>query len=291
MTKHILFTFLIAACPAILVAAPARAEAEEGPSKGEEPKVDAQIYYSEKDPHWPESKKVIDEIEKKFTTIRLERISIDTPQGYARLAEDEKSHKIQETGDLTFIFGPYAQNSKGDRRDVETYMGPMIERLLKPEVAKGRKPAKIEDYAKEIFGPTAAVESIGKRDREILYYRVYKDNQAAGYAIDAYRPISCPICGDVQFMMAVNTAFTAIDVRPVRELERRGRKLDDAEVVKFLKQFLRQLPRDDDLKVDGISGATKTSLAYEHAMNDIIGELKSQEKKNEKREIFPGHDD
>jgi hypothetical protein len=286
--------FLIA-CMAVLQ--PLRAEQPVAPPsnpKFEEPKVDAQIFYSEKDPHWADAKKIIDEIEKKYTAVRLERISIDTPAGKSRLSDEENSHRLPESGgDLTFVFGPYAVNSKGERRDVELYMGPMIDRLLDPTVAKGRKQVKVEDYVSDVFGPKATYERVGKEDHDNRYFRVTKDGVFAGYAIDAYRPISCPICGDVQFMIAINTSFTAIDIRPIRELERRGRKLDEPEMTKFLKQFLRQLPRDNDLRVDGISGATKTNFAYEKAMNELISDLKSLEKKRERHENpedFPGRD-
>ena len=49
------------------------------------------------------------------------------------------------------------------------------------------------------------------------------------------------------------------------------------------------LPRDDDLHVDGISAATKTTLAYEKAMNEVINEVKKKEKKDNHGD-FPGRD-
>jgi len=256
------------------------ARAAEDSHHNAEPKVDAQIYYSEKDPHFADAMKVVDELEKTQPALRLERINIDTASGADKLAEDEKQHNITNKGDLTFVFGPYYLTSKGERRDVELYMGPMVARLLHPELGKGRLPTDIGAYVKEIFGPTAVQESLKQDNNDIRYYRIYKDGHQAGYAVDCYHPIGCPICGDVQFLMAVDMKFTAIDMRPVRELERRGRKLDDAESSKFIKQFVRPLPKDDDLKVDGVSGATRTALHYEKAINEIIGELKNQEKKH-----------
>ena len=262
-----------------------------------EPRVDAQLYFSEKDPHWAEASKVIDEFEKTYPTVKLERISIDTPEGAARLA----SHTtVVNPGDLTFMFGPYWLTSKGDKRDVEIHVGPMVHRLLHPELGKGRKPTDPGKYAAEIFGQGAVAGFIGKQEQNINYYRIIKDSHSVGFVVDAYRPIGCPICGDVQFLMAVNPAFTVMDLRPVRELERRGRKLEDDETAKFIKQFIRALPMGSEIKVDTISGATRTSLNYEQAMNEIINDLKDIDKNNfdkdrtkKKRnsnDDMPGHD-
>jgi hypothetical protein len=251
------------------------------PAAEEEPRVDAEIYYSETDPRWEKDvKPLVDDVEKKFKIIRMNRVSIDTPEGVQKLAEAEKDHLITDRGEVTFIFGPYSLVSKGDKHEVELYMEPMIARLLNPDVAKGRLPANVADYAKEIFGKSATAEpSPSEKDQKIRINKVLVDGKAAGWVVDAYNPIKCPICGDVQFLMAVSPEFKALDVRPVRQLERRGRKLDEAEVTKFMGQFKRELPKTEPLKVDGISGATKTTMAYEQAMNEVIKTLvKSAEK-------------
>jgi hypothetical protein len=261
--------------------APPVAPQPPAPAPSEEPKVDAEIYYSAKNPQWEQVKKLADELEKKHSEVRLGRIDIDTEDGRKKLAEAEKDHAIKESGEFTFIFGPYALVSKGDKRDVELYMEPLVGRIINPDPVKGRLSPNLGDYAKEIFGKEASVEAIAtpQKDQLVLIDRVTSGGKFVGWAIDAFHPIICPICSDTQFLLALDPNLKTLDIRPLRQLERRALKLDDTETSKFLNQFKRVLPTTEDLKVNGISGATRTSLAYEQAMNEIIKELKKQEKK------------
>lgn len=267
----------ILALAALLVATTVRAEEP----KNEEPQVDAEIYYSEKTPKWDETKKYIEELGKKYKGVKIKLMNVDASENRDTLYDIEKERNLPH-GDLTFIFGPFSLVSKGDKREVELYMEPMIARLLNPKVAKGRLPASVPDYIKEVYGKTAVGEVLGKpdKDEKMVYYRVTNGGKQVGWAVDAYHPIKCPICNDVQFLMALDLDFKTLDIRPVRLLERRGRKLEDGEGAKFLAQFKKQLSTKDDFKItDALSGATKTTVAYEEAMNDIINELKKETKK------------
>ncbi len=269
-----LWTLLAAAL--LLLPIASSLAAEDAPN--EEPKVGAELFYSEKDAHWAQAKKIIDDIEKKFKTVTLKRINTDTNEGRDTLTDLIKERNLKESGDLVFVFGPFSLVSKGADREVELYMEPLITRILDPKPAKGRVPANVGDYVKEIFGKTATEETIGTpdKDEKIVYHKVSSGGKQVGWVVDAYHPIKCPICSDVQFLLAVDPDFKTLDIRSMRQLERRGRKLEDAEAAKFLGQFKKQLPTKDDLKVDALSGATKTTVAYEEAMNDIINELKKQ---------------
>lgn len=264
----------------LFISAAGRVSCAEEP-KNEEPQVDAEVYYSEKTPKWAETKKLIDDLGKKYKGIKLKLMNVDAPENRDTLSDIEKERNLTH-GDLTFIFGPFSLVSKGDKRDVELYMEPLISRILNPKVAKGRLPASVPDYVKEIFGKTAIGEVLGKpdKDEKMVYYKVVNGGKQVGWAIDAYHVIKCPICNDVQFLMAVDMDFKTLDIRPVRLLERKGRKLEDAEAAKFMAQFKKQLSLKDDFKItDALSGATKTTTAYEDAMNDIISELKKETKK------------
>ena len=251
------------------------------PPVDEEPKVDAELYYSPKNPRWEEVKKLADELEKKHKEVRLGRFDMDTEEGQKKLAEAEKDHAITARGDFTFIFGPYSLVSKDDKREVELYMESMVARILNPDPVKGRLTTDMPAYAREIFGKDATVEAVVPPQTEqlVLIDRVSSGGKFVGWAIDAFHPIICPICSDTQFMMAVDPDFKTLDIRPLRQLERRARKLEETETDAFLKQFKRVLPSTEALKVDGISGATRTSIAYEQAMNEIIAELKKEQKK------------
>ncbi len=69
-----------------------------------------------------------------------------------------------------------------------------------------------------------------------------------------------------------------MDIKPVRDLERYGRKLDDSETTGFLKKFVGN-ETQSQVKPDVITGATKTSTTYERAVNEILDEVKKREAK------------
>ncbi len=244
----------------------------------EEPVVEATVYYSKDDPRWKETDQAIETVEKAVPCLRVARVSIDSDEGYRQLAEAEKRLKIAESGEVTLVLGPLFLTSKDKRRGIEMYFGPMLQRVLKPEAGKGRLPADVPAYAKKHFGADAAVEALpddGKQN--IKYHRICKNGQAAGWVADAFQPIGCPVCNDAQALIAVSHPDLAlIDVTPVRELERLGRKLEEKEQGAFTSQFKGHSLKKAEVRVDGVSGATKTSLAYEALIREIREALKQQ---------------
>jgi hypothetical protein len=246
-------------------------------SQEDGPPIDAQVYYSKDDPKWPEAEKAVDAAAKRFPRMRFEKISIDTDEGYQKLAAAEKQNLITKTGEITLVMGPLSLTDKGERRDIEKYLEPMIDRILHPEKAKGKLQADIAAYVKDVFGKDATTEALPAKEQDhTIYYRVKNDGKHAGWAVEAYRHIGCPVCNDAQFMVALDPEFKVIDLRPVRELEIMGRKLDEKETAAFTGQFKGKTADGKEVKVDGISGATKTTHAYEYALTDILKEIRAK---------------
>jgi hypothetical protein len=251
------------------------------PDPHELPKVPVEVFYSKDDPAWPAAEKVIDAVEKDLPDLKVEKISVDTPEGYKKLAAAEKDLFIKDTGDLTLVMGPLFLTSKGERRDVEKFFGPMAARLLKPDGLKGKVTADVAAYVKDVFGADAMSEAQPPGENEhIEFHRVKKAEKFIGWIVHNYTHIFCPVCNDAQFMVAVSSPeLKVIGIKPVRELERWGAKLDDKEATAYLDQFKGRTPDDADKKVDAISRATKTSVAYEKAIKAILAELKKRESK------------
>jgi major membrane immunogen (membrane-anchored lipoprotein) len=67
-----------------------------------------------------------------------------------------------------------------------------------------------------------------------------------------------------------------LDIKPVRELERYGSRLDDKETTGFLKKVISS-QANNRVDADVITGATKTSDTYERLVNEILDEIKSRE--------------
>jgi hypothetical protein len=265
-----------AACSFIILLSMLSVRAEEAP-------IDASVFFSGEDPLWKETEKAIDAVQKKFPRLRIAKVSIDNDEGYKKLAEAEKAAAIKNPGDVTLVMGPLSLTSKGERRDIEKYFEPMVDRLLNPEKAKGRGTVDLKKYAAEIFGKDAKLE--GGDDGENVvedhtsYNRVTVGGKPAGYVVNAFRHIHCPVCNDAHFVMAVSSPeLKTLDLRPVRELERLGAKLDDKEAAAFTAQFKERAPDNAAAKINIISGATKTSRAYEKAVVEIMQELKKRER-------------
>jgi len=239
----------------------------------EEPPIPVTVFFSKEDKHWAEAEKVIDAVAKKFPRLSLEKKSIDDDTGYKDLVEAEKHNLIKDSGDLTLIMGPLSLTSKGKRRDVETYFEPMVARLLDPEKAKGRLKADVAAFVKDIFGADAAAHMLPETTNEnIFYFRVQQDGRDIGWVADAFKAIACPVCNDVQVLIAADPALRILNLRPVRELERWGMALHEKEASKFTGQFKGKTPRVE-VKVDGVSGATKTHRAYESVVAEALRDL------------------
>ena len=248
-------------------------------SSSKEP-VAVNAYFSKDDTHWPAVEKTLDDAAAKYPRLRLNKIDIDTPTGYTLLRAVEKLNNT-ETGDLTVTVEHVTLTSKGERRDVETYLPAVLERVLGLAAIKGKKPADAASYATEIFGAGATVTPDGAAnpDQDDAFFRVKLNGQNAGWVVNAYRKIECPVCSDAQFLIAVKSpTLTVLDMRPVRELEIRGVKAGDAATRPFLSQVKGRAASDGEKRIDALSGATKTTTAYQIALNEVLQELQKREK-------------
>lgn len=252
------------------------AAAEEKPAHKDD-HLKVVVFYSKDDGRWPDIEKAVEEAVAPYQKIiHFEKVSYDTKEGFARLVQAEKELGIAsgDRGDVTAVVGHFALIDKGGRRkDIETYLARVLKRMLMQNDLKERRKTDAEAYAKEIFGEKATIKKEAEAEGN-YYYRVDVDGKFAGYIVDAYHMIWCPICADAQFMLAANASLKVKDVRPVHELEIYGMPVDEERAKKFTSQFK---GRDPDKKVDTldtISGATKTSLAYDKAIETVLAELK-----------------
>ena len=253
---------------------------------GAEDPVAVNVYFSKEDPHWPGVEKMVDAAGAKYPRLRVSKIDIDSPIGYKLLHALEKID-TEETGDMTVTVEHVTLTSKGERRDIETYFPAVIERVLGLAAIKGKLPVDAAAYAVEIFGKGATVTAMDKGgaggganvQKDYAYFRVKLNDQNAGWIVDTYHKIDCPICSDTQFLIAVKSpVLTILDMRPVRELELRGVKVDAPTTKKFLTQFNGRAASDGEKRIDALSGATKTTMAYQIAVNDVLLELQQREK-------------
>lgn len=239
------------------------------------------FYYSKKDPRLPDTEKALAEAVKQIPQLQIARVSIDDAEGYKQFAQAEKDLGVTNPGEMMVTFGPYYLTSKGERRHIEECLvGTMrraIDQMKGKNDFKGRVHSDPEAYAAEIFGTTASVEKLPAAEgATVFYYRVTRDGKPAGWVVDAFKKIECPICSDAQFFLAASEKAVILDVRPVRELERFGAKLPADEAKKFVGQFKSKAPDSVPIKVDGISSATKTSFTYQTGINEILEELKKR---------------
>jgi len=251
--------------------------------KPEEPPVDVQFYHSKKDPRLAEADKALAAVVKQMPMIRIERVAIDDKDGYKRLAEIERTYDVKEPGEMTMVFGPFVLIDKGEKRDIETYFGPMMKRLIGQMKGdnsfKERVTPNVAAYTETVFGKGAtAVEEPDQKGNDIVFYRVKNGGKQVGWIANAYDVIGCPICSSAQFFLAADSNLAIVDVTPIREIERMATKMPEAEVAKFVAQFKGKSPTNPPAKVDAISRATKTSHAFESSIGDIFEELKRRSK-------------
>jgi len=241
------------------------------------PPIDVEMFYSKDDPHLAEAEKKIAATVKRFPRLRIMRISYDDDAGFKKLREREKELGIKDAGDLLILFGPIPLVSKGDDRNAENRFEAVVERALNINAGKGRLPTTPVEYARAQFGKEVEAVALAELDGgEVKLFKVMKDGKLAGYTVDAYMPIKCPMCNDTQFELATDTAFKIKAIRTVRPIELYGAPMPEAQRDAFLKQFLGRQPDGAPPEVDGISGATKTVSSYENAIITILNELKER---------------
>jgi len=268
----------------------------------EPPRIEAVVYYSKEDPHWTDAERVLDTVARQYAPLGISKVCIDDEAGYRQLAEAEQRLHVTQTGDLTVVLTAtcaapadepgtkanskasteqLALTSSCERRDVEKCLATVVKRLRKPAEGKGRVEADVPVFAVEVFGKAGRVEALADVKAEhFRYYAVYYDAERAGWMVDAFRHINCPVCNDMQFLMAVSSPdLKVLRIRPQRDLERLATTLDNNESEAFLNQFKGRGPETSRMKVDAISGATKTCRLYESAVRDALAEIQKREKK------------
>ncbi|MGD0091722.1 MAG: hypothetical protein ABSE73_17545, partial [Planctomycetota bacterium] len=239
-----------------------------------------------------------------FAPLKIIQVCIDDDAGYAQLAEAEQKLHIAQPGDLTVILSvpappsPPAEEEKGraaehkqrteqlvlastlERRDVEQYLAAVVKRLRNPAEGKGRLEPDVSAFAAEVFGKGARAEAGPDNTAEHnRYYAVFAGTKRVGWIVDAFRHVGCPTCNDMQFLMAVSGAEPKVLlIRPQRDLERLAVRLDDSASKTFLEQFKGRNPETSQIKVDAVSGVTKTCRLYEGAVRDALAEIQKREK-------------
>jgi hypothetical protein len=242
------------------------------------------VFYSKDDPRWRDAERVIDDSVKPFgARVSLEKVSYDDAEGYRRLSKTEVDLGVGRPGEITAALGLFALTSSGERRDVENYIAPAIARMIGGEKLKERRQAEVAGYAREVFGAKDAEVARDFEELGSVYHRVTRAGQVLGWVVDAYRTIHCPVCYDAQMLVAVaGQELKVLGVRPVRNLELYGKPLDAARVNAFLKQFDGIKP-ETRRTVDAIVGATKTSLAYEKSVAEILQTLRNRPAAEERK--------
>jgi hypothetical protein len=240
--------------------------------------IDLQVYYSKGDPSWPAADETVRKVEKLWSRIRVERVSVDESKGIERLAELQIRLQVPRITGPLLVFGPYWLMGEEKGRSINDYFAWMAARIQYPEVGKGRLQTDVVAYVKRVFGGETT-DSLKEKDG-IVYYEVRQAGHKTGYVADVYRTNDCPSCGDTQFMLAVRAPdFTVFDLTPVRSPERWGRPLLETESQTLRKHFLGFSPKGERPSLDAISGSTKTVSAYE---NTVAEALKEIEKMNAK---------
>ena len=246
------------------------------------------IFYSKEDPRWPQAERVIEASAQPFgAKVSVEKISYDDPAGYARLAKLEKGLPVERPGELTAAVGNFALTSSGERRDVENYLAAVLARMLGGADLKKRRAAEVAEYAREVFRQAQA--AVEKEHEKLggVYFRVTADGRLLGWVVDAYRTIQCPVCYDAQFLVAVAAPeLKVVGVQPIRELELYGKPVSGGLAMTFLRQFDGRTPRSTN-RVDAIVGATKTSLAYERGITEILLDLQARHPAPEPEKAAP----
>ena len=99
-----------------------------------------------------------------------------------------------------------------------------------------------------------------------------------GYVYEVQDDLRCPVCNNVRLLVAVDAAGEVREIQALEPLELSGEPMAAAEVTRFFKQFTSdhnkatngQLSFVLGEHVDGITGATKSSIHIVDALNRLL---------------------
>ncbi len=256
------------------------------PTPATEKTIEVIIYYQPKDSHWSDAQKEIDKVTAKFKTAHVTRVNTETSAGAKQLLDFIAKNNIRDRGDLMASVDGAWFVSKDDNRIVEHTLEYACTRAVagKPP-HKGKVVADVSAYAAEIYGKAAVVAPDEHNDGELdlEYFTVKDGGKLLGWVASAYYHIKCPVCTDTQFLAAVKSPqLLIVDLRPVRQLELRGTPLSTTNVNEFIGQFKNRTSKDSGKDVDEVSGATKTSKAYQNLVQELLNHLGQKQKKIDK---------
>lgn len=240
------------------------------------PRIDVQVFFSAGDARWPETDRLLDEVGREFPRLRIARTRIDQEEGRKLLNQFIKEKRVKEPGEVTLVLGPYCLINDPKLQEVQTYFRSLVRRIHNPNEGKGRQDNDPAPFVRKVFGSECTFSQVrGPVGEACRYFVVRRDARDVGFVVDAFRTVRCPMCNDAQFLVAVQLPDCAIlAVRPIKPFDSYGRDMEESKVAPFVQQLH---GRSEDLrerKVDGVTGATRTSNAYHEALVEILGHIK-----------------
>ena len=124
-----------------------------------------------------------------------------------------------------------------------------------------------------------AAESRRREDfRGYGRYVIYgKQVNPIGYVYEIQEDLRCPVCNNVRLLVALNAAGEIKEIQALEPLELSGESMPVAEETRFFKQFTSDRNEASheasyvlDVNVDGITGATKSSIHIVDALNRLL---------------------
>ena len=99
-----------------------------------------------------------------------------------------------------------------------------------------------------------------------------------GYVYEVQEDLRCPVCNNVRLLVAFNATGEIREIQALEPLELSGDPMPDAEESRFFKQFTADRNEASNGQpsfllsenVDGITGATKSSIHIVDALNRLL---------------------
>lgn len=275
-TRSAFLSAMLAGVTAFASCCGPRAALAEEPKQDELPPIDAQFFYELGHPRLAQVEKSIAAVVREFPRLRILRYRLDEENSQRVLKQLAEKWNVQPRGEIILALGPFFLADRGEVREIESYFGPLVRRVLNPEAGKGRMEAAPAEFARRVFGADVSVqEVVAPSEKGIRYYLVQSGRTRLGYVVDVFRSVYCPLCSDAQFLAAVRPGdWAVLRVRAVRPLERYGKAMAPHEEEAITQRFV--TGGDAQKKADAVTGATKTIRAYEDALQEVLRDLRDR---------------
>ena len=177
------------------------------------------------------------------------------------------------TVNLVYLMGPAGTDVMGSNPSL---YGTPVEEAVEPELFPPLDELTVSEFVSITFpkAESRKHEDFRGYDRYVIFGG---QDDPIGYVYEIQEDLRCPVCNNVRLLVALDTAGEIKEIQALEPLELSGEPMPVEDETGFFRQFTldrEEAPHEPSYvlgeNVDGITGATKSSIHIVDALNRLL---------------------